>query len=85
MPQSKKKATKKKATRSSKASWSEGERRLDRLAAKAGVKPIGDIADLPHLSPEDGEEFMEAIRQIRSMDRRAREEKAKRSRAPKRA
>lgn len=49
-----------------------GERRTDREAARAGLKPIQDIADLAFLTPEEGEEFIEAIRQTRSMDKRAR-------------
>lgn len=86
MPQSKKKATKKKRPRSSsKASWSEGERRLDRLAAKSGVKPIGDIAELARGTPEDADELLSAIREMRELERRAVAEKEKKKRAPRRA
>lgn len=85
MPQSKKKATRKKRPRSSKASWSEGERRLDRLAAKAGVKPIGDVAELARGTPEDADELLSAIREMRELERRAGAEKEKKGRAARRA
>jgi hypothetical protein len=81
VPQSKKKTpTTKKGARSSRASWSEGERRIDRQAAKAGIKPIGDLADLAHLTPEEGEELLSAIREMKEIDRRAVCEKEKRKR-----
>lgn len=83
MSPSKKKRVKTKAKRprSSRASWTEGERRLDRMAREAGVKPIGNIEDLAHLDdPEEAEKFLEAIRQLRAMDKQAREAKEKRKR-----
>ncbi|MBX3466580.1 MAG: hypothetical protein KF878_06740 [Planctomycetes bacterium] len=71
MPQSKKKTTKQKRPRSSRASWSEGERRLARMAEEAGVKPIRDIADLAYGTPEDADELLSAIREMRAIERRA--------------
>jgi hypothetical protein len=89
MPQSKKKTktTKKKRPRSSRAAWTEGERRIDRMAREAGVKPIYDFDALPHVSPEDGEELLSAIHEMRELERRAAAEKAstKGKQAPKRA
>lgn len=94
MPPSKKKTTKKKKARSSRAAWSEGERRVDRMAAKAGAKPIRDIKDLAFLTPEDADDLLSAIREMRELehrgaiariDQQAAMEKTKRKRAPKRA
>ncbi|MCW8138364.1 MAG: hypothetical protein KIT58_05605 [Planctomycetota bacterium] len=87
MPQSKKKTTKKKRTRASRASWSEGERRIDRLAREAGVKPVYDFDALPHVSPKDGEELLSAIHEMREAERQAVAEKEtpKRKRTPRRA
>lgn len=68
MPRSRKKTqTKKKRAPSSRASWSEGERRVDREAAKAGVKPIRDL--VPHLTPEDGDDLLSAIHEMRDRER----------------
>jgi hypothetical protein len=89
MPQSKKKKKtgKKKRQRSSRSAWTEGERRVDRMAAKAGIKPIYDFSALAHGTPEDADELLSAIRQMRELERRATAEKetAKRKRTPKRA
>lgn len=88
MPPSKKKKTvKKKRPRSSRASWSKGERNVDRMAAKAGVKPIYDFDALPHVSPEDGAELLSAIHETRERARRgaAEKEAARGKRTPKRA
>lgn len=88
MPQSKKKTkTTQKRQRSSRATWTEGERRIDRMAARAGAKPIYDFNTLPHVSPEDGEDLLSAIHEMRALERRAAAEKesTKRKRAPKRA
>lgn len=47
MPPSKKKAAKKRSrARTSRSTWTEGERRIDRMAREAGIKPIGDLEDL---------------------------------------
>jgi hypothetical protein len=86
VPESKKKTTtKKKRPRSSRESWSEGERRLARMAEEAGVKPIRDIADLAYGTPEDADELLSAIREMRALERQALVEKQKRKKAPKRA
>lgn len=88
MAPNKRKPTKKKRSRprSSRSTWTEGERRIDRMAREAGIEPIGDLEDVPHLDdPEEGEKFLEALRQLRSMDERAREEKEKQKRASRRA
>lgn len=87
MPPSKKKTAKKKRprARSSRATWTEGERRIDRMAREAGIKPIGDLEDLVHLTQEEGEELLSAIREMRELERRAEQEKEKRKRTTKRA
>ena len=70
---------------SGRSGWTAAERYWDRVAAKEGVKPVDDVADLAVLSPEDGEELLEAIREMREADRLARQNKEERQRAPKRA
>lgn len=65
--------------------WTAAERHWDRVAAQQGVEPVENLADLALLTPEDGEELLEAIRELRAADRLARQNKERRKRAPKRA
>lgn len=55
------------------------------MAREAGIKPIGDLEDLVHLTQEEGEELLSAIREMRELERRAEQEKEKRKRTTKRA
>lgn len=86
VPNKKKPAKKKRPrARASRSTWTEGERRIDRMAREAGIKPIGDLEDLVHLTQEEGEELLSAIREMRELERRAEQEKEKRKRTTKRA
>ena len=65
--------------------WTAEERHWDRVAARQGVKPVQDLAELAVLAPEDGQELLEAIQGMRTADALARQQKEQRKRSPRRA
>lgn len=80
-----KRSTKQKAARrpsgEDRSTWTAGERHWDRVAARAGVKPMEDLDSLARGTPEDAQDLLDAIREIRADDAAARKRKERKTKA----